>query len=125
MNTKNDLILRGDAIAALGDAPMNWTDTPEEVQAVNDWQAAIEALASIPCTSFRLWELTELDICELHGDIVIVSAPDIPELNNKMVPCLGSHKDPDGHKYVVLDGEEYSQDLIAGGFIKLYCMAGV
>ena len=44
MNTKNDLILRGDAIAALGDAPMNCTDTPEEIQAVNDWQAAIEAL---------------------------------------------------------------------------------
>ena len=98
MNTENDLILRRDAIAAL---------------------------AAVPCTSFRLWELTELDICGLHGDIVIVSAPDIPELNNKMVPCLGSHKDPDGHKYVVLDGEEYSQDLITSGFIKLYRMAGV
>lgn len=83
MNTKNDLILRGDAIAALGDAPMNWTDTPEEIQAVNDWQAAIEALEAVPCTSFRLWELNELDICGLHGDIVIVSAPDIPELNSQ------------------------------------------
>nr|DAH90706.1 MAG TPA: hypothetical protein [Caudoviricetes sp.] len=124
MNTENDLILRRDAIAALGDAPMNWMDTPEEIQAVNDWQAAIDALAAVPCTSFRLLELNELDICGLHGDIVIVSAPDIPELNNKMVPCLGSHKDPDGHKYVVLDGEEYSQDLIIGGFIKLYRMAG-
>lgn len=124
MNTENDLILRRDAIAALGDAPMNWTDTPEEMQAMNDWQAAIDALAAVPCTSFLLLELTELDISGLHGDIVIVSAPDIPELNNKMVPCLGSHKDPDGHKYVVLDGEEYSQDLITSGFIKLYRIAG-
>ena len=124
MNTENDLILRRDAIAALGDTPMNWTDTPEEMQAMNDWQAAIDALAAVPCTSFRLCELNELDICGLHGDIVIVAASDIPELNNKMVPCLGSHKDPDGHKYVVLDGEEYSQDLITSGFIKLYRMAG-
>lgn len=124
MNTKNDLILRRDAIAALCDAPMNWTDTPEEMQAMNDWQAAIDALAAVPCTSFLLLELTELDICGLHGDIVIVSAPDIPELNNKMVPCLGSHKDPDGHKYVVLDGEEYIKDLITSGFIKLYRIAG-
>ena len=124
MNTENDLILRRDAIAALGDTPMNWTDTPEEMQAMNDWQAAIDALAAVPCTSFRLCELNELDICGLHGDIVIVAASDIPELNNKMVPCLGSHKDPDGHKYVVLDGVEYSQDLISSGFIKLYRMAG-
>lgn len=120
MNNENDLIRRGDVIAALGEQPLNWTDTPDEIQAVNDWQFAIDALAAIPCTSFRLWGLTEQDICGLHGDIVIVSAPDIPELNNKMVPCLGSHKDPDGHKYVVLDGEEYSQDLITSGFIKLY-----
>lgn len=124
MNNENDLIRRGDVITALGERPMNWTDTPEEIQAVNDWDAVIDAINAVPCTSFQLWELSEQNICGLHGDIVIVAAPDIPELNNQMVPCLGSHKDTDGHKYVVLDGEEYSQDLITGGFIKLYRMAG-
>ena len=66
MNTKNDLILRGDAIAALGDAPMNWTDTPEEIQAVNDWQAAIEACVpkkflEINQKAFLLGRNTKLD----------------------------------------------------------------
>ena len=122
MNNENDLIRRGDVLAALGECPLNWTDTPEEIQAVNDWQYVVNALAAIPCTSFRLWELTGQEICGLHGDMVIVAAPDIAELNNKIVPCLGVHKDPDGHKYVVLDGEEYSQDLINGGFIKLYAV---
>lgn len=124
MNNENDLIRRGDVIAALGERPLNWTDAEKEIQAINDWERIVDAFNAIPCTSFRLWELSEQDICGLHGDTVIVVAPDIPELNYQMVPCLGSHKDPDGHKYVVLDGEEYSQDLVTGGFIKLYRMAG-
>ena len=65
-------------------------------------------------------ELTEVEICGLHGDCVIVSAQSIKELDKRVVPCLGSHKDIDGKKYIVLDGEEYSQSLFVDGTITLW-----
>jgi len=43
-----DMISRKAAIEALGERPDNWTDTPEEVQAVNDWDSAVYAIKSVP-----------------------------------------------------------------------------
>lgn len=80
----------------------------------------IDAINAIPCISFQLHELTETEVCGLHGDCVIVSAPTIDGLDKRVVPCLGSHKDIDGKKYIVLDGEEYSQSLFVDGTITLW-----
>ena len=44
----------------------------------------------------------------------------IDGLDKRVVPCLGSHKDIDGQKYIVLDGEEYSQSLFVDGTITLW-----
>lgn len=43
-----DLIRRDDAFAALGEMPENWTDSPEEIEAVNSWCYAVEAINSVP-----------------------------------------------------------------------------
>ena len=45
---KDDLISRAAAIDALGECPYNWNDWPEEIQAVNDWQDAIESIKNVP-----------------------------------------------------------------------------
>lgn len=43
-----DLIRRDDAFAALGEMPENWTNSPEEIEAVNSWCYAVEAINSVP-----------------------------------------------------------------------------
>ena len=117
----DEIIRHKDALEALGEEPMVWyDDDPVQVQERNDWEHMIDAINAIPCIPFQLHELTEAEICGLHGDNVIVSAPTIEELNKRVVPCLGSHKDIDGKKYVVLDGEEYSQSLFVDGTITLW-----
>lgn len=119
--SSDEIIRRTDALEALGDEPMVWwDDAPEQVQERNDWKHMIDAINAIPCMPFQLHELTEVEICAMHGDCVIVSAPTIKDLDKRMVPCLGSHKDVDGKKYVVLDGEEYSQSLFVDGTITLW-----
>ena len=117
----DEIIRHKDALEALGEEPMVWYDDDlVQVQERNDWEHMIDAINAIPCIPFQLHELTEAEICGLHGDNVIVSAPTIEELNKRVVPCLGSHKDIDGKKYVVLDGEEYSQSLFVDGTITLW-----
>ena len=117
----DEIIRHKDALEALGEEPMVWyDDDPVQVQERNDWEHMIDAINAIPCIPFQLHELTEAEICGLHGDNVIVSAKTIEELNKRVVPCLGSHKDIDGKKYVVLDGEEYSQSLFVDGTITLW-----
>nr|DAG42711.1 MAG TPA: hypothetical protein [Caudoviricetes sp.] len=119
--SNDEIVRRVDALEALGEEPMVWyDDDPIQVQERNDWEHMIDAINAIPCIPFQLHELTEAEICGLHGDNVIVSAPSIEELDKRAVPCLGSHKDVDGKKYVVLDGEEYSQSLFVDGTITLW-----
>lgn len=119
--SSDEIIRRTDALEALGEEPMVWyDDAPEQVQERNDWEHIIDAINAIPCMPFQLHELTEVEICAMHGDCVIVSAPTIKDLDKRVVPCLGSHKDVDGKKYVVLDGEEYSQSLFVDGTITLW-----
>ena len=43
-----DLISRKAAIEALGEFPENWTDSPEEIEAVNSWLYAANAINSVP-----------------------------------------------------------------------------
>lgn len=43
-----DLISREAAIEALGECPENWTDTPEEIEAVNSWRFAADVINSAP-----------------------------------------------------------------------------
>lgn len=119
--SNDEIIRRKDALEALGEEPMVWyDDDPVQVQERNDWEHMIDAINAIPCIPFQLHELTEAEICGLHGDNVIVSAPTIEGLDKRVVPCLGSHKDIDGKKYVVLDGEEYDQSLFVDGTITLW-----
>lgn len=44
----NDLILRGDAIMALGEFPYNWNNSPEEIQEVSDFERCFNALEKVP-----------------------------------------------------------------------------
>lgn len=119
--SNDEIIRRTDALEALGEEPIVWCeDDPAQVQEHNDWEHMIDAINAIPCMSFQLHELTETEVCGLHGDNVIVSAPTIDGLDKRVVPCLGSHKDIDGKKYIVLDGEEYSQSLFVDGTITLW-----
>lgn len=119
--SNDEIVRRVDALEALGEEPMVWDDNdPAQIQERNDWERAVDAFNAVPCISFFLHELTEVEICAMHGDCVIVSAPTIEGLDKRVVPCLGSHKDIDGEKYVVLDGEEYSQSLFVDGTITLW-----
>lgn len=43
-----NLISRAAAIEAIGERPLNWTDTPRELQAISDWDGYIAALKSVP-----------------------------------------------------------------------------
>ena len=43
-----DLISRDAAIEALGECPENWTDSPEEIEAVNSWCFAADVINSAP-----------------------------------------------------------------------------
>lgn len=116
----DDLLRRGDVIEALGEEPEDWGGWDIDRGFNIQWNEDVNAITNMPCLSFKLFELTEQKLRGLHGDMVIVAAPDIPELDNKIVPCLGVHKDLDGHEYIVLDGEEWSLDMVTGGFIRLF-----
>ena len=35
-------------LEALGDGPISWTDTPEEIQAVNDWREFVSIINDAP-----------------------------------------------------------------------------
>ena len=119
--SNDEIIRRTDALEELGEEPMVWCEEdPAQVQKHNDWEHMIDAINAIPCISFQLHELTETEVCGLHGDNVIVSAPTIEELDKRVVPCLGSHKDIDGNRYIVLDGKEYNQSLFVDGTITLW-----
>lgn len=121
--SNDEIVRRVDALEALGEEPMVWyDDDPAQVQERNDWEHMIDAINAVKPLPFQLHELTEVELCGLHGDSVIVSAPGIMELDKRAVPCLGSHKDVDGKKYVVLDGEEYDQSLFVDGTITLWQM---
>lgn len=68
----------------------------------------------------RLYYLNGAKIRCQHGDSVIISAPTMPEIDKKILPCLGVHRDADGYEYVVLGGNEYSYDLVKEGVLELY-----
>lgn len=53
-----------------------------------------------------------LDICAMQGQLVLAEAPSIPAINDKMVYCTGARKHGDD-RYIILDGEEYSQSFYA------------
>lgn len=44
----DDLISREAAIEAIGERPLSWNDTPEELQAIIDWDCDIAAIKSVP-----------------------------------------------------------------------------
>ena len=45
---KDDLISREAALEELGECPENWTDSPEEIEAVNSWCFAADVINSAP-----------------------------------------------------------------------------
>ena len=117
----DEIIRRKDALEALGEEPeLVCRCDDESIGQRYQWRQDLDNINAICPIPFQLHELTEVEICAMHGDCVIVSAPSIEELDKRVVPCLGSHKDIDGEKYVVLDGEEYSQSLFVDGTITLW-----
>lgn len=68
----------------------------------------------------RLCYLNGAKIRCQHGNSVIISAPTMPEIDKRILPCLGIHSDTDGHEYIVLGGNEYRYDLIKEGVLELY-----
>ena len=44
----DDLISRKAALEELGECPENWTDSPEEIEAVNSWCFAADVINSAP-----------------------------------------------------------------------------
>lgn len=44
----DDLISREAALEVLGECPENWTDSPEEIEAVNSWCFAADVINSVP-----------------------------------------------------------------------------
>ena len=44
----SELISREAAIEAIGERPLSWTDTLEELQAIIDWDCYIAAIKSVP-----------------------------------------------------------------------------
>lgn len=122
--SNDEIIRRIDALEALYEQAAFYDpdtlDGIEEVAQFTQINEDISSVEKIKALPFRLHELTEVEICGLHGDCVIVSAPTIDGLDKRVVPCLGSHKDIDGKKYIVLDGEEYSQSLFVDGTITLW-----
>ena len=122
--SSDEIIRRADALEALYEQAAFYDpdtlDGIEEVAQFTQINEDISSVENIKALPFKLHELTEVEICGLHGDCVIVSAPSIKELDKRVVPCLGSHKDIDGKKYIVLDGEEYSQSLFVDGTITLW-----
>lgn len=118
----NDEIVRlTDVLEALGEEPeLVCRCDDESIGQQCQWKQDLDNINAVCPIPFALHELTDAELCELHGDCVIVSAPTIEGLDKRVVPCLGAHKDIDGKKYVVLDGEEYSQSLFVDGIITLW-----
>ena len=59
-----------------------------------------------------------LEICAMQGQLVLVEAPSLPDIHEKVVSCTGAYKHGD-NRVVILDGEEYSQVLFVDGTIRL------
>lgn len=119
--SNDEIIRRTDALEALGEEPKLVCRCDDaSIGQWCQWRQDFDNINAIYHIPFQLHDLTEVEICGLHGDNVIVSAPTIDGLDKRVVPCLGSHKDIDGQKYIVLDGEEYSQSLFVDGTITLW-----
>lgn len=43
-----DYISREEAIEAIGEMPLNWTDSPEELQETADWEEHLHAIIAVP-----------------------------------------------------------------------------
>lgn len=54
----------------------------------------------------------------MQGQLVLVEAPSLPDIHEKVVSCTGAYKHGD-NRVVILDGEEYSQVLFVDGTIRL------
>lgn len=52
----NDTIGRQAALDALGDEPMVWNDTPEEIAERNQWKRDVEAIKAVPSTQSERWD---------------------------------------------------------------------
>ena len=46
----------------------------------------------------------------MQGQLVLVEAPSLPDIHEKVVSCTGAYKHGD-NRVVILNGEEYSQVL--------------
>ena len=50
----SDLISRAEAVDALGDAPEVWTESPEELAEVSQWEMDVAAIMAVPSADWDL-----------------------------------------------------------------------
>lgn len=83
MGRTDDLISRAAAIEAIGERPLNWTDTHGELQAISDWDGYIAAIKSVPAVDA---------VQVVHGRWLITTERFTPELVcsacGERVPCI-------------------------------------
>lgn len=117
----SDKIVRLDDIQdALGEEPVVFDDTDlVQVQERIDWRAVKAEIDNVEPLPFGIHQLTEQDLCTMHGDPVIVSAPGM-DIDKKIMVCLGAPSDANGQSYIVLNGELYDIHLFDTGTISLY-----
>ena len=86
-----DLISRKAAIEALGERPKNWTDSPEEIEAIQAYDNAIDDLKSI--SSVPAVPLDKL--CEwLSESSIIIPCTSCANFVNEYCTAIGDHSIP-------------------------------
>ena len=91
--SNDEIIRRTDALEALCKQVAFYDpetlDGIEEVAQFTQINEDISSVEKIKALPFQLHELTEVEICGLHGDCVIVSAPTIEEWTSVLCRVLG------------------------------------
>lgn len=100
-----------DALKALGDEPEIWDERDQaEVQAWCDWDDYTRAISAITPLPFELRPLSLEELFGAEGKSVILSAPDQPGLNKRVVTCNGL-KTRGTYQWLDLNGQRYDLGL--------------
>lgn len=104
-------INREDALKALGDEPAVWDEEDlVEIQAWRDWDDHNQAISAVTPLPFELRPLCPEELFRTEGKSVILSAPDQPGLNKRVVTCNGL-KTRRTYQWLDLNGQHYDPGL--------------
>lgn len=100
-----------DALKALGDEPAVWDEEDlVEIQAWRDWDDHNQAISAVTPLPFELRPLCPEELFRTKGKSVILSAPDQPGLNKRVVTCNGL-KTRGTYQWLDLNGQRYDLGL--------------